>query len=92
MVHVSNPGRGKKGFSSLETFRLAVEPPSLLFNGYMGSFQLVKRPVREVNRTPPDSAVMKNKWRHTSVPPILFMARKGEIFTNSSHRVTAAVT
>jgi hypothetical protein len=30
----------------------------------------VKRPERETNHPPPSSAVVKNAWNYTSIPPI----------------------
>jgi hypothetical protein len=57
------------------------DPPILLYNGYRGSFQGLKRPGREVNHPPPSSAAVKNEWRCTSAPPIFFNVVDRENFT-----------
>jgi len=46
------------------------EPPSLLFNGYWGSYLEVKLPVREAGHSPPPSAEVKNEWSYATTPPI----------------------
>jgi hypothetical protein len=51
-----------------------VAHPSLLFNAYMGSFPVVKRPGPEVNYPPPSSAEVKNEWSYTSTLLYAFMA------------------
>jgi hypothetical protein len=56
-------------------------PPSLLFNGYLGSFPGVKRPAIEVNHSPSSSAEGKNGWSYTSAPPICFDGVNRDIFT-----------
>jgi len=48
----------------------ALGSPSLLFNGYLGSFPGIKRPERETNHSPSSSAEVKNGWIYTSAPPI----------------------
>jgi hypothetical protein len=44
------------------------DSPSLVLNGYGGSFPLVNRLGREVNHTPASSAEVENEWSYTSVP------------------------
>jgi hypothetical protein len=48
-------------------------PPSLLYNGYRGSFPGVKRPRREADHSPPTSAEVKKIWIYISTPPYAFM-------------------
>jgi hypothetical protein len=36
----------------------------------MDSFPGIKRPVREVDRSPPSSAQVQNKWSYTFAPTI----------------------
>jgi hypothetical protein len=45
-------------------------PPSLLCNGYRGSFPRVKRPERGVDHPPPSSAQVKNVYSYTSTPSL----------------------
>jgi hypothetical protein len=45
-------------------------PPSRLFNAYRFFFLRVKRPGRDANQSSPSSAVVKNEWSCTSVPPV----------------------
>jgi len=48
-VRASNPGAGKKIFSSTELPYWLRSPPSLILSGYRGYFRELKRPGREVN-------------------------------------------
>jgi hypothetical protein len=57
-------------------------PPSLLFNGYRGTFPEVKWPEREVNHSSPSSAEIKNEWSYTSAPHICLHGMERESFTN----------
>jgi len=41
-------------------------PPSLLFNGYWGSFPQAKELEHEVTHLPPPSTKVMNEWRNTS--------------------------
>jgi hypothetical protein len=59
MTEGSSPGRGWEFFSSPPCLDCLWGPPSLLHNGYQGSFLGVKRPVREADRSPPSSAEVK---------------------------------
>ena len=52
-------------------------PPSLLFNGYWGYFQGVKRSGLEVGHSLPSSAEVRNLWRYVSDPPCAAMIRTG---------------
>jgi hypothetical protein len=45
-------------------------PPSPLFKGCPSSFQEVKRPGREVDNSPPSTAVIKDGWSYTSSVPV----------------------
>jgi hypothetical protein len=45
-------------------------PPSLLFNGYWGSFPQAKELEHEVTHLPPSSTKVKNERRNTSAPLI----------------------
>jgi hypothetical protein len=50
-------------------------PPSFLSNGYRGFFlPEVKRPGREADHSPPNSAEVKKIWVYTATPPYAFMA------------------
>ena len=44
-------------------------PPTLLFNGYRGSFLGVKRPGRDADQLFPSSAEVENEWSHASAFP-----------------------
>jgi hypothetical protein len=49
-------------------------PPSLLSNGYGGSFPRLKRPGRDADCSPPVSAEIKKTWTYTSTSPYVFVA------------------
>ena len=53
--------------------------PSLLFNGYRVSIPRVSRLGREVDRSPPPSADVKNEWRYTFTTLIRLSAIEGKI-------------
>ena len=57
-------------------------PASHLFRGYQVISQEAKRSVSEVNRSPPYSAKVKNKWIHTTAPPVCLHGVNGEHFTS----------
>jgi hypothetical protein len=63
---------GSRIFTSLYRLERLWGPPSLLFNGYWGSFPGVKRPRREPDHSPPASAEIKKTWIYTSTPPQVF--------------------
>jgi hypothetical protein len=44
-------------------------PPTLLFDGYRGSFSGVRRPRREMGHSSPSSAEDKNESSYNSTPP-----------------------
>ena len=46
------------------------EPPSLLFNGYLGSYLEVNLSVREAGHSPVPSAEVKNEWIYATTLPI----------------------
>jgi hypothetical protein len=58
-------------------------PRSLIFSGFLGSFPAVKRPNRELDRSPPSSVKLKKEWSCTSAPPICVhgVAKDNFIFT-----------
>jgi hypothetical protein len=76
---VRNPVR-EKICRFCKTSRPTLGPSSLLFTVYWGSFQIVKRPGREVNHPLPSSAEFKNEWSYTSASPIRFHWVKRENF------------
>jgi len=45
------------------------DPPSLLFNRYLGSLPRLSRPGSEVDLSPPSIAKIRNEWNNTSAPP-----------------------
>jgi hypothetical protein len=71
-VRGSNLGRGKRFFSSLKRPDRLWGQPTLLFNGYYGSFPRAKRPARELDHLPACSADIKHEWRHTFTPHAYF--------------------
>ena len=78
---MDGPGfKSRKGphFSLLQNRPDALcDTPSLLLNDYQLSFSLLKRPGREADHLPPNSAEVKNKWSYASAPPYAFMAWTG---------------
>ena len=51
-----------------ETSRPSLGPNQPPINGHRGSFQAVQRPGRDVQRSLPSSAEVKNKWSYTFTP------------------------
>jgi len=47
-----------------------LNPPSLIYNGYLGLFPGVKRPGREADHSLPASAEVKEWWSYTCIPPV----------------------
>jgi hypothetical protein len=60
-----NTGRGKKFFSSSKFPDRFWGQLSLLFNGYRGSFQVVKWQWPDVDLSLPPRAEVKNEWSDT---------------------------
>jgi hypothetical protein len=60
-VQGSNPGRGKIFFSSPKRPDRLWCPPSILLNGYRGSFPGVRRSEGDADRWPPSAAEVKNE-------------------------------
>ena len=77
-----NPGRGRFFFSPKRPDR-RWGPPTLLINGYRGSFPHEKRQGREVINSPPSKAEVKNGWSYTSSPPIRLHGVDKENFTSN---------
>jgi len=69
MVRVSNPGRGKKLFSSPKFPDQLWDPWSLIFDGINGYYPGKKWPGCDLNYWPESSARVKNEWSYTSSPP-----------------------
>ena len=69
-VQGSNPGRGKRFFSSSESQDWLWDLPSLLFNGQWHSFLEVKWLRCDADHSPPSSAEVENKGSYTSTPSI----------------------
>jgi hypothetical protein len=67
-IRGSNPGRGKRFFSSPKRRDRLWAPLSLLLKGYRSPFPWVQRSRREVTHSPPSSAPVKNRWSYTSTP------------------------
>ena len=88
----SNPRAGKRFFSTPISHR---GPPNLLYNGYHGSFQGVKRPGRGVDKTTPSIPEVKNEWSCTSTPRLCLcgvlgaehVSRRVEMSQGKSHLV-----
>ena len=55
------------------------DPPSLLFNGYWGSFLGVKRWGPKVDHSPPSSDDVKNERNYTFNPLYAFMTCKKQV-------------
>ena len=49
----------------------------LLGIGYRPSFPGLKRPGREVDRSPPSGVEVKNEWSYSFTPPYVLMERSG---------------
>ena len=60
-----------RDFSLHQNVQTGAEGPSkLLYSWCWGTFQVVKRSGREVDRPSPASAELKNEWSYASTPPI----------------------
>jgi hypothetical protein len=83
-----NTGRGKK-FSILQNRPYQLWGPlSLLFSGCRDSVPRVKRPVYEVDHSPPPSAEVKKRWSCTSTHPICLRGVYGDNSTSSTFSFT----
>ena len=71
---------GKDVFSSLKGPHWLLGSPSLLLNGYLGTFRRVRRPGLEVNLSAPRSAKVKNEWSYTSFPPLCLLSMQGQCY------------
>jgi hypothetical protein len=80
MVWHSNPGMGKRFFSSPEPPDRLWGPLGLLFNGYCSSILGVKEPGHEVSHWPHSSAEAENEWSCTPSTPICRHGVEGEDF------------
>ena len=60
-------------------------PPIRLFIGYRGSFPGLKRPKRQVYRSPPSIAEVKNEWSCTFTSPVSLHDMDVENFTSYSY-------
>jgi hypothetical protein len=69
-VRGSNPGKGKRFFSSEKRPNRLWDSSRVLLSGYGFSFPTVKRTEREVNKSAPSSFEFKNKLSYISTPPI----------------------
>jgi hypothetical protein len=67
-IGVSNPGMDKRFFSSPNYPHRLSSPPSPLINRVPSFFHGEKRPERDVEHSPPCSAVAKNEQNCTSTP------------------------
>jgi hypothetical protein len=61
------------------------DPPSLPFNGHLGSFLGIKQLEREVNHTLPCNDEVKNEWNYISTRLYAFMARTGITYVSLVH-------
>ena len=61
--------------------RVCDAPSSLLLSGYRCTSSGVRRPEREVYRSPPSSAEVTNEWSYTSTPPICVNVFDRDSFT-----------
>jgi hypothetical protein len=71
--------RGKRSFSCTKHAGQLYGLPSLLFNGWRVVSRGVKRPEREVDRSPPSSAEFKNGWSYASAPLLCLRRREEEL-------------
>jgi hypothetical protein len=78
----SNPSSNKGFFSSQKPPYRLWGPPTILFNGYRGSFPGVKWLGRKHYHLPLSCSKVKNAWSYTFTPPYAFMA-----FTDNSLRI-----
>jgi hypothetical protein len=67
-IRGSNPGRGQRFPFFKNRPEHLWRPFSLLFSGYRFCILGLKRPRPDVDRSPPSSAEVENKWSHTSTP------------------------
>ena len=84
----SNPGKGKRFFSSSKYPHRLWGPPSLLLNGYRGFLLWVNQSQREVNHSPPSSPQVKNEWNYTSTSPMCIHVTHRESFSAFTKTVT----
>jgi hypothetical protein len=70
----SNPGRGKKVFSSPKHSDRLSSLSSFVYKGHQGSLLGIKQPKCEVNCSPTGSADVKNEWSYTYTRSLSLMA------------------
>jgi len=81
-------------FSSPKRPDPPLGPPILLFNGYRGSFRVLRRLERDDNYSLPPSAEFKNEWSYSSTIPIRLhgvdrnFIRLIQFFLNTTFTVT----
>jgi len=78
MIQVSNPDRNKRFLSSPRRPHRTCDPLSVLFSVYRGSFPEVKR---DVYRSSPSVAQVKNGWSCTSTHSVCFHGMDRDNFT-----------
>jgi hypothetical protein len=78
MVWCSNPGRGKRFFSSPKRPDQLCDSHGLLFNEYWGSFLGVKWPGHEVSHWSQSSGEVENEWSYTSATPTCLHGVEGK--------------
>jgi hypothetical protein len=81
-VRSSSPGKDKRFFCSPKRPDWLCGPPSLLLNGYRGSFPRTKRPGFAVNHSSVASVEVNKEWscRLSLLPPYAFMAWIGLLY------------
>ena len=82
MVWGSDFGRNKRFFSSPKHPTPTLgSTPSLIINGFQDSSQGITRPRHDVDHSPPPTAEIRNKWRHTSTSFICLPRMHTDNFT-----------
>ena len=81
-VSVPSPLPGRGFLPSRKRPDRHWDPPSLLYNGYRGSFPEAKRLGLEADHLPPSTAEFKNEWSYTSSPPVCLHRVDRDIFTS----------
>jgi hypothetical protein len=72
-----NPSRGKRFYNAQNRPDHRWGPPSLLLNGYEGTFLWVQQPWHVVDHSPPPSIEVNSEWSYISAPLYAFIPWAG---------------